>query len=160
MSQTTLNWKRGWFSNETNIYRDTERVGFLDHETFSMNISGQLLGKSFTFKGGLFSDTHIFDDETNQEVGVIKNNVLGLSSKTKATINGEEVVCQYTNIWQTRWKITVKGQEVARFKGSNTKGTLTADTPDPLLLLMGFYVSNYIWISMVVFTVIFLVVIR
>ena len=155
--QTNFNWKKGIFSDTYRVYSNNQQVGELKNKTFSQSSTGEINGKSYTFKTkGFFKQhTEIIDNSDNSVIGEIAYN----NWMTKAFLSIREVkhTWKYENAWNTKWSIYESDKAVISYKGSSTGGKIESDIDHDLLLLTGLYVTNYYWQMTVVILVAVLV---
>lgn len=66
---------------------------------------------------------------------------------TKATfhINDKKYLWEYTNLWNTKWRIYDFDNVEIQYEGSSSNGNVDSNTDDELLLLSGLFVINYYW---------------
>ena len=144
-------WKKELFSESYKIFNIEKQIGTLINKTFSQTSHGEINGEKYSFKTiGLFNHyTQIIDIQNKIIIGEIKYS----NWKNKATINvnGEKYEFKYDNIWNTKWSIyNCDGIQIT-FNSSTATGQIIAATDNPLLILIGLFISNYfILMSLVV----------
>lgn len=156
----TLHWKKGLFNCTFELLAGGYPVGQLKDSEFSRKAYGQLNNKEITFQRceGLHTKINISETDTGRKLGIITFNPW----YPKATIHlgSQEVYWTFSNIWETRWKITDEEGVIVAYKGWQGKGEMTILEQDDLLVLAGLYISNYYWrmaaiLIAVIFPVIF-----
>ena len=143
--QTTLRWKRNFFSNLLSIHSEDRQVGELREKPFAQISEGELHGKKYSFKtkGFLNQYTEIIDSIENKVIGEIHYS----SWMTKATISidSKKSSWKYDNMWNTKWSIFNSEGIDIKYSGSSTSGQVESNIDDELLLLSGLVVTNYYW---------------
>ena len=149
---TKLNWNKGLFSSSYTIYSSDQPTGELVEKFFSQSAIGTLNNKKYTFqtKGFFKQETEIIDDK-NVVVGTINYN----NWMTKATlfIQDKKYLWEYTNLWNTKWRIYNSETIDIQYKGSSSSGNIESNTDDELLVLSGLFVTNYYWQMTIVIVV-------
>lgn len=99
--------------------------------------------KKFTFrtKGVFKQQTQILDGTSGKVIG----NITYGSMMTRATLQLADgsVNWKYDNGLQTRWSLFDEQRILVKFAGGATKGTISCEEPDELLVLCGLFVTNY-----------------
>jgi hypothetical protein len=144
--KTILNWKKGMFSSNYEIYSHGKFIGSLREHTWNQSGDGQLNWKGYHFKttGFLQQVTQILGSDNFTPIGKITYN----SWKTKATItySDQPFYWKYNNAWNTKWSLYnyTEGIKV-KYQGTSSKGTIETDEENELLVLTGLYITNYYW---------------
>ncbi|MEN8228638.1 MAG: hypothetical protein ABFS38_10830 [Bacteroidota bacterium] len=141
--RSKLHWKRGVFSNTSEIYSEEKPIGSLKENSFKQSAEGEINGKRYRFhtKGVFKPETQITDADSNTVMGRIEYN----SWMTKATIrvSPKSFQWKYENIWNTRWSLTSSEGRQMKFQGNSSKGSIEMDGEDDLLVLTGLFITNY-----------------
>ena len=143
--QRNLSWKKGVFSDKYKIFSNEQQIGNMKNKTFSQSATGEINGKSYTFKTkGFFKQhTEIWDHTSNEVIGEITYN--NWMTKAFLSIGKKSYTWKYENIWNTKWSIYESDQILVNFKGSSSGGQINSKIEDDLILLTGLYVTNYYW---------------
>lgn len=143
--QTNLSWKKGVFSDRYKIFSNDQQIGSMKNKTFSQSATGEINGKSYTFKTkGFFKQhTEIWDHANNEVVGEITYN--NWMTKAFLSLKEKKYTWKYHNIWNTKWSIHESDKALINYKGSSTGGQIESVVNNELLILTGLYVTNYYW---------------
>lgn len=143
--QNTLSWKKGLFKCTFQLFAGGYPVGQLKDSEFSRTAHGRLNNKEVAFRRceGWRTKVEILDKKDTSRIGQISFNPW----YPKATIHlgNQEVYWSFSNLWETRWKITDSEGLIVTYKGWSGKGEMTIMEQDDLLVLAGLYISNYYW---------------
>ncbi len=161
MKRKRYTWKKGTFSDTFKIYANDRQTGKLKNTTFSRTATGEINGKSYTYKTkGLFRQhTEIVDNADGSVIGKISYN--DWMTKAFLVIDKKEYTWKYDNAWNTKWSINAADQMLIKYKGSSGGGEIEQDIDDDFLLLTGLFVTNYYWqatlfILIIVFSILIL----
>ena len=140
---TSLRWKRSFFSNMYRIYSNGQLVGKLQEKTFSKSADGVLNGEKYSFRtNGIFTQqTVIIDVKDNKVIGEITYS--NWRSKATLVTLSNKVYWTYDNPWNTKWSISNSSGIKIKYAGSSTSGRIDSNTEDALLLISGLFVTNY-----------------
>ncbi|PHN00864.1 hypothetical protein [Flavilitoribacter nigricans] len=143
--QSTLQWKKGLFKCTYELSAAGFPVGHLKDSELSRKAYGRLNNKEVTFQRceGLHTRINMLETQSNRPIGTITFNPW----YPKATIHLEDQQFYWTfsNIWETRWKITDQDGAIVHFRGWSGRGEMTILEQDDLLVLTGLYISSYYW---------------
>lgn len=143
--QSTLQWKKGLFKCTFQLFAGGFPVGQLKDSEFSRTAYGQLNHTEIAFQRceGLHSKVNMLDTLSHQTIGKITFNPW----YPKATIHlgKQKAYWSFSNLRETRWKITDSEGVIVAYKGWSGKGEMTILEQDELLILAGLYISNYYW---------------
>jgi hypothetical protein len=139
----TFRWKRGAFSSTYEIFENEKLIGKLKDSSFSKTSEGLINQKGYQFKTRGFTnqETQIIDAENNQVLGTISYN--SWKSRAKIRLDDRRLQWKYDNFWQTRWSLFSEDGVQVTYAGGNSKGTISCNTPDDLLILTGLFVTNF-----------------
>jgi hypothetical protein len=154
--KTSLQWKKGLFSNIFEILSDGIRIGSLKENSWTQSAFGELYGQKFSFKTkGFFNQVTQIYDMNNSLVGKITYGVF--RTQTKIESSNEIYTWKVNNMWSTKWSlVNSKGLQISYF-GCSTKGKIENELQDDFLVLTGLYISNYyLQASIAVMMVVFL----
>lgn len=142
-----ISWRKGFFSNTYQFNSNGMQVGFLKLKSWSQKANGKLNDKEYDFKtAGFFKkETIITETSTNSIIGVVSYNLWKSKAMLKLS-NNQEYQWQYTNFWHSKWSVSSSNWFV-NYHGSSIKGEINANTSDEMLILAGFYISNFFWQS-------------
>ncbi|MDQ1265712.1 MAG: hypothetical protein QG635_863 [Bacteroidota bacterium] len=149
--KTILNWRKGIFKNIFTIYSGVTQVGYLKESFSGQSASCELNGVKYHFKTKGFFNPHtlIFDENNNNEIGIIDYN--SWLSKAIINIRGVEYLWKYDNMWNTQSSITGGNGTKIEYKGNGQKGSMEFEDANDLLAMSGLFISNYYWQIMIVF---------
>jgi hypothetical protein len=142
---TNLTWQKGLLSTNYNIFSGNELIGHLQNNSFSQVSTGQLRGKSYTFRtlGFLNKTTEILDNQNNKVIGKITYS--NWMTKANITILSQTLNWKYENLWNTKWCIMDTGGTRINYSGTSTGGKVNSNTDNDIYLLSGLFVTNYYW---------------
>lgn len=140
-----LSWKKGFFKCAYQILSGSEKVGELKSSRFTLSATGKLADEHYKFqvKEGLCNRVEIIDLSTKETVGRVR---FGRWLPT-ATIDyqGETYKWKFSNLFETRWKITDSQQNTLNYKGWSCSGSTQGNLPPNLITLTGLFISTYYW---------------
>lgn len=143
--QSTLHWKKGLFGCTFRLFAEGYEIGQLKDSEFSRKAYGRLNQREVTFQRceNLHTKIKIQNTQNGQDLGLITFNPW----YPKATIHlgRQKAYWTFSNLWETRWKITDEDGVMVAYKGWSGKGEMTILEQDDLLVLAGLYISNYYW---------------
>ena len=154
--QQFLNWRKGLFDSNYQLYTNDEIKGSLIFSSWKNNARGiALKNYYFTTQGFLNPITKISDENRNQ-IGVITYN----NWKLKATItfeNLDHASWSYTNGWLSQWAITNHRDKRIQYHSATAIGTVYSDNDDELLLLSGLYIREFFSRTIILILIIILI---
>ncbi|MBZ4192270.1 hypothetical protein [Niabella beijingensis] len=156
-----LSWKKNLFSDLYTIYENNLQIGTLRGNSFSQSAYSELYGKSYTFKtkGFLRQHTEIIEEPTQTVIGIITLD--NLWTKANIKLHGKEVHWKYENLSNTKWRVSDETGLSIKYATSLTTGRIESNSMDLPLLLAGLFVTNYYWkMSLVIFIVLIIGIIR
>ena len=151
--KTILKWEKGIFKSIYEIYSENSLVGYLNEKSWTQSSHGELYGEKFHFKTkGFFNqETDVFNDENKTPIGKISYN--SWMTKAKIECAGKVYYWKYDNSWSTKWSLNNAEGSLISYSCSTTKGGITYDLQNNLLVLTGLYIKNYYWQFSVVFLI-------
>ncbi|PCH69476.1 MAG: hypothetical protein COC06_07385 [Bacteroidales bacterium] len=112
------------------------------YKTFSQTKEGEINGKQYSFrtKGFFQQHTQIFN-QFDLLIGEIQYN--SWMTKANITLGDQLISWKYDNIWNTKWSMTDSDGLLINSTNSTTSGSISSNSEDELLLLIGLFVTNY-----------------
>lgn len=158
---SVLTWKKGVFSCTYNLMAGDIHVGALKDKAFSFSSIGSIEDSRYKFqmRGHLNPKTEIIDMETNALIGEIKYSCWHRSAKIQL---GDRLLhWKFNTIWENKWSLYDEDGTQLDFSGCSTKGSVSMNEHDGLMVLIGLYISNYYWqlatvLMAVIFPIVFL----
>lgn len=151
-----ISWKKGFFKCAFSIFSDNEKVGELKPSRFTLSATGQIDQERYKFRvrEGMTNRVEIIDLNTQEQVGRVRFG----HWLPKATIEfkGETYRWKFSNLWETRWKITDANANAVSYKGWSCAGSIDSAVPANLLTLTGLFISNYYWQMAAIYMAIFI----
>ena len=140
-----ISWKKGLFKCAYSILSGQEKIGELKPSKFTLSAMGQIEDQRYKFRvrEGLSNRVEIMDLDTKELVGRIRFG----HWLPKATIEykGQIYQWKFSNLWETRWKITDANKNTMSYKGWSCAGKVQTAVPANLMTLTGLFISNYYW---------------
>lgn len=139
-----INWKKGLLKCAYQLSSNGVRIGRLVDREWSRSAIGELGGQTFRFQTrGWIPKTYVMEESTNKLIATIHYNCWW----PKATIQLAEqtYAWKFTNLFETRWKVSDRQRTLLKFSGIATRGTIHLDQQNHLLLLAGLFISSYYW---------------
>ncbi len=151
-----ISWKKGFFKCAFNIFSEGQKIGELKPSKLTLSATGKIDQERYRFRvrEGMTNRVEIIDMDTQEQVGKIRFG----HWLPKATIQFREetYTWKFSNLWETRWKITDTDQNAVNYKGWACAGSISSDAPASLLTLTGLFISNYYWQMAAIYVAIFL----
>lgn len=140
-----LNWKKPIFGCSFKLFSGETEVGKLKDSEFSRTATGSLNNQHLKFitRGHLHPCVEIRDQNTNETVGKINFNVW--YPKAKIVFKIDSATWKFSNLWETRWKLSNNQGLDMRFRGHAHKGSVKLSETNDAMVLAGLYISNYYW---------------
>jgi hypothetical protein len=144
--ETKINWKKSLFSNNYQLFLNDQEVAFLETKFWSQKGIGKYgsLNIEFKVKGFFRQMIQIIDLNNQGLIGEIELN----NWKTKALIrlnNSETFDWEFTNFWNTKFKLTGYKNIDIFYHGSSRKGIITSNSMNEILILAGLYIAHHFW---------------
>ena len=138
----SLTWRKKIYSSSYSFFSNGIPVGFLNENIWGQKSTGVIDGKyySITTKGLFTQNVNVVDAAT----GKLEASIMFNLWKTKAQIiMGDGVYSwQYSNAWNTKWKMVGWNGAHLWFQGSSQRGVAESNSDNSLLLLLGIYTYN------------------
>ena len=136
-------WKKKWFGNVHEIYKEGTHVGNLTSKTFTYSSYATYNKHRIKFQtnGFLKQETDIINEDTNEIIGTITYNTL----KSKGFINFENEHLEWRSIvWtNSRWEILRGNKIIIKSTNRMLDGSIIATDDDPINILIGLYISEF-----------------
>lgn len=154
-------WKKNIFSDTYSIYENDLQVGSLKGNSFSLTAYGILHGKAYNFKtkGFLRQQTDIVEEATQKVIGTV---TLGhFWTKAIIRLHGKEIQWRYENLLNTKWSIYEETGISIKYTSSSTTGQIESNSQNVPLLLAGLFVTDYyLKMSLFVFIILIVAIVR
>lgn len=152
----TLSWKKGMFKCAYQLMSGTEKVGELKPNRFTTSATGKIEDESYYFKvcEGLRNRVEIIDLNTKETIGKVRFSHWW--PKATIELNGETYQWKFSNLFETRWKITDSEQNRVDYKGWTCSGNMQGQLSNHLMSLTGLFISTYYWQMSAIYAAIFI----
>ena len=151
---------QGVFGSTITISSEGREVGQLTGSAWSQSKTGMLNDKKYLFEiSGFFrQEATVISPDDRSIVGKIDFN--SWHTKGQITIGDRTYQWSYKDIFNTKWEVMDGAIPVMQGKFSLSKGEVTSELADELLVLSGVFIANFYLQSMIaIFVLLFIVMI-
>jgi hypothetical protein len=156
---TFLNWKKGFLKRTYVITSEGRTVGTLEENRLNKSAKAELFGNKYSYKtDGIFNQvTEIFRLSDHKVLGRITYSTLRTSAQFE--YQDKSYYWKTENWNHSRWRLYTKDESLIEYRGSASRGELTASNADDVLMLTGLFIANYFWQNVVAIMVVLFIII-
>jgi hypothetical protein len=138
------NWKTKLFSRKFDIYQNEILKGELNKENWSRKVNGELNIRRVMFetKGVFKHETMIID--SHGEIPLGKISYSNWKAKSEVLYQNKKYKWQFDNFLRSRWSISDENGVIIRYHSNAFKGIIVSYTRDEILILVGFFIRNFL----------------